>query len=677
MTSMVAKKASHSASVPAAEAPPELALWPEGLNCIDYATRLSALSDYHSPWAITAADTDQVGISQLFMKGQHQVSACPVLDVALRLYVNTGEGWNPVPVLQRQCWPGGWREIGRHGNVEVVHDVFFVSGECIRSRVHMNLPTGEKAPRVAVGGGSNSQCYSYEGDAASDRVKLRISNSGLNRMLRQPHFFAFTLSVIPSVKVSRTTLRTDGVYALPDPEIDTAPQINKRTADKSLGYWIELSVPEQQQWTFDVHLCGSFVSAAPLPPAEAAQQDLAGVLARWKRQLRRVAPALADGYWQRKLTQASANLLSSTVRAEGFGNFSDKLNLLASPLEWCSTAFFWDAMIGSPTLAMIDPDLQAQVIECFGQHMDRGGLMPSFLNAFPKFAAQRWTECQAPIATWAVCKAWRCGGAEVPLARLYPTLKLLNQRWFEVADADGDGFPDWRNTGCVADNSPLYDRYRPGGYNGCFNLPAHKSVSMASYLLMDMRCLEMIAGSLGLTADVAAWQAQRRAFGARVLEELWHAEDGLFYDRDSTFGDATRVKSFFSLLPLWAGIDLSEQDARRAIERHLLNPKEFFGDVPFPSVAYNEPTFDPDGYWRGRTWPHVYFWNTEILSRFGYTREAEIARHRYLRLIASARDIPENHAASIFLLKQNGVPHYSFGTGTLVHFLLNWHQQPL
>ena len=173
------------------------------------------------------------------------------------------------------------------------------------------------------------------------------------------------------------------------------------------------------------------------------------------------------------------------------------------------------------------------------------------------------------------------------------------------------------------------------------------------------------------------WRERQQWISWQILEHLWHPNELIFHDRDTTTGEPTRVKTFFRLLPLWAGVDLPEAEARRAIERHLLNPKEFWGAVPFPSVAYDEPTYDPLGYWRGRAWPHVYFWNAEILSNYGYTREAALAKERYLAVVSGSREIAENYPRQWAKINQAGMPHYSFGTGTLVHFLADWHKEPL
>ena len=38
------------------------------------------------------------------------------------------------------------------------------------------------------------------------------------------------------------------------------------------------------------------------------------------------------------------------------------------------------------------------------------------------------------------------------------------------------------------------------------------------------------------------------------------------------------------------------------INKHLLNPSEFWGEYVIPSIARNDPAFHDQEYWRGRIW---------------------------------------------------------------------------
>ena len=45
----------------------------------------------------------------------------------------------------------------------------------------------------------------------------------------------------------------------------------------------------------------------------------------------------------------------------------------------------------------------------------------------------------------------------------------------------------------------------------------------------------------------------------------------------------------------------------RVVEQHMLNPKEFFRELPFPSLSYDNPRYESGGYWRGKIWPHFVY----------------------------------------------------------------------
>jgi hypothetical protein len=634
----------------------------EFLNSVSYDGHLSVLADHHAPIAVSATDSDQIGVSQLYLKGLHLGSCEPTLQPALRVWLDDGQGWELVGVTERAAWPWGWRETGQTERTRLVQEVWFAANDRLVVRWQVeSLKPGAPAPRLAVGGAFAGAGMSVAGKTLDDGWEWAIHCSGNNLLFRKPFAFDWELRLrVGSVSHGSSEL----------PVVEVAEGCQAFAGEVAL---VGGTATATLEWSF----------SGATAPAEAAPESFAGAEARWRGWLSALPACNPDTrYWRRKRSHAVHDLVTATVRAPGFGNFSNKLAALATPINWSSTNFFWDSMIALPTLGLINPEWAAEIVECYVDHAGPGSLPPYYMNAYPEIPpGQRYQECYAPIASWAVCKLWRCGKAEVPLARLYPSLRTLHERWFEVADHDRDGIPEWRNAGCTADNSPLYDRYAPFSSDPakmtCHNLLPHKSVSLCSYLLMDMRCLESIAVALGKTEEARHWRERQQWLAGQILEHLWHPDEAIFHDRDTTTGEPTRVKTFFSLLPLWAGVDLPESEARRAIEQHILNPKEFWGTVPFPSVAYDEATYDPLGYWRGRTWPHVYFWNAEILSKYGYAREAEVAKERYLAVVSGSREIAENYPSQWAKISQVGMPHYAFGTGTLVHFLADWHQQPL
>ena len=76
------------------------------------------------------------------------------------------------------------------------------------------------------------------------------------------------------------------------------------------------------------------------------------------------------------------------------------------------------------------------------------------------------------------------------------------------------------------------------------------------------------------------------------------------------------VRTPFNLFPLMTG-RLPEHVTRRLVE-HLTDEKEFWSRYPLPTVALNDPKFDPLTMWRGPTWVNVNYLLIEGLQRTGY-----------------------------------------------------------
>jgi hypothetical protein len=114
-----------------------------------------------------------------------------------------------------------------------------------------------------------------------------------------------------------------------------------------------------------------------------------------------------------------------------------------------------------------------------------------------------------------------------------------------------------------------------------------------------------------------------------LVERLWDERRGLFLDAVSPGGARPGVKTWASLAPL-ALPDLPEEIGRRLVEEHLLSEGEFWTPVAPPSVAIDEPGYEPaEGrgpirrYWRGPTWVNSAWLVWLGLRRLGYEVEAQ------------------------------------------------------
>jgi glycogen debranching enzyme len=74
---------------------------------------------------------------------------------------------------------------------------------------------------------------------------------------------------------------------------------------------------------------------------------------------------------------------------------------------------------------------------------------------------------------------------------------------------------------------------------------------------------------------------------------------------------------------------------------HLTNPHEFWPRYPVPSVALDDPTYNPSQMWRGPTWVNVNYLLIEGLQRSGYPDVARNLRRSTLQMVCRQDDIYE------------------------------------
>ena len=134
-----------------------------------------------------------------------------------------------------------------------------------------------------------------------------------------------------------------------------------------------------------------------------------------------------------------------------------------------------------------------------------------------------------------------------------------------------------------------------------------------------------------------------------------------FWDYNHHTRTHRRVKTFYMFWPLFAGMDVPADTVQDLIENVLLDPEQFFGEIPFPSVAYDEPAYDSKGYWRGRSWPHISYWLLQTLVRHGYVKQAKEAARRTLEACSRSPGFPENFASQIKDFDSSGFADYNWG----------------
>ncbi|HEY1807407.1 MAG TPA: trehalase family glycosidase, partial [Acidobacteriaceae bacterium] len=147
------------------------------------------------------------------------------------------------------------------------------------------------------------------------------------------------------------------------------------------------------------------------------------------------------------------------------------------------------------------------------------------------------------------------------------------------------------------DNSPMYDGTF---YDPHTHLIDYADVGLMSLYIADCDALAEIAGILDRPSDQKELSA-RAARYRKSLATLWDPQQGIFLNKDLHTGRFNTRLSPTNFYPLLAHAATPDQ-ARTMIDRHLLNPKEFWGTWVIPSIARDDPAFHDQNYWRGRIW---------------------------------------------------------------------------
>jgi hypothetical protein len=389
------------------------------------------------------------------------------------------------------------------------------------------------------------------------------------------------------------------------------------------------------------------------------------------------APALPPKYANEADQRMYAHAITSlnSLYIQGEGGYTGNGHIPWTTKHILAIAFFWDTAFSCVGAREFAPQLAQEAITCFADNLSPRGAMPGTMSD-----THRAGEGQSPIMTWAAWSTYQSTHDREWLAHIYPSLVSQLRFWFKY-HSSARGLAQYYNAGQIADDSPRFDPVygRPQGNEWIHGL---ESPDMNSFIVVELKCLAQIADALGLVDDAAAWKAQAEALGQLIIDTMYFPEDAMFYDvKLGTREPFTRVKTPNMFLPLWAGVPLPEAEIRKIIEQHMLNPNEFFGEKPFPSVSYDDPTYDPNGYWRGRIWPHFVYWMVQTLWRYGYHAEAELTADRILDLFRATPWLHENYNSATGSgwdpERKIGFPDYNWSDATVIELLLERYKEPL
>lgn len=157
-----------------------------------------------------------------------------------------------------------------------------------------------------------------------------------------------------------------------------------------------------------------------------------------------------------------------------------------------------------------------------------------------------------------------------------------------------------------------------------------KDVPFNAVMVENLKLLSKIATNLGYIEDADFFTKEAENISLAMKKLMF--EDNLFW---STFGESyqkIKVKTWAIFAPLFAKI-LTKKEAKNLVEKHLLNPHEFWTKFPVPTVSLDEPSFDPKGFWRGPVWMTSNWFIYKGLLNYGFLDIAKQIKESSIALV--------------------------------------------
>lgn len=324
------------------------------------------------------------------------------------------------------------------------------------------------------------------------------------------------------------------------------------------------------------------------------------------------------------------------------------------PYQW-----LWDSCFHAIILAQYDAEAAKAELRALFAKQFADGFVPHIIYWTPGVLHLfRWgvegtsSLTQPPMIAYAAWEIHRRTGDKAFLESIYrPMLRYYNYLIFS-RDPRGHhliGIINPDESG--EDNSPRFDA--PLGASAGISIPEHlalrtqlvdrnrecdfdigacmrdffwvKDVPFNAILIENLHALGHIAS---LLEDEEGEQFCKRqsAYIEKAMRERMF-EDGVFWATSGTEYQKLKVHTWAHFAPLFAGL-YSSAEARRLVEEEFNNEKTFCAPYGLRTVSKQEPSYRPDGFWRGPVWMAPHWFAYRGLVRYGFKEEAKKLREK-------------------------------------------------
>jgi glycogen debranching enzyme len=279
------------------------------------------------------------------------------------------------------------------------------------------------------------------------------------------------------------------------------------------------------------------------------------------------------------------------------------------------------------------------------------GRLPDMLNR--GFISRMFTK--PPVHGWCFLKLME-SGIELSVSELrevYEKLSKWTRWWFTFRDGDNDGICRYdHGNECGWDNCTLFDDGVPV-----------EAPELTAYLLLQIKCLSVIASKLGLTREAETRENEYNGLYGRFISHF--DRDGVL--KSVTSGNHEKIESgaLLDCVAIVLGDALSREYFNKIVsilkEENAFLTANGLATESLKSAKYEKGR----SYWRGSIWAPVIMLITDGLERGG---EHELAREialRFCDMVNGKDGIYENYDAVTG--NGNDDPSYTWTAGVFLY----------
>jgi hypothetical protein len=335
-----------------------------------------------------------------------------------------------------------------------------------------------------------------------------------------------------------------------------------------------------------------------------------------------------------------------------------------TPDQW--QIFEWNSFFNALEISIESSQHAIGVVKAVLETQYANGNIPNWRSRFGGSPDRS----QPPIGAYAVLELFQKTGDVELLKFAYPYLRKWHAFWKAKKpngqarrDGNGDGLLEWgSDKDLLAEKGLPWEENAKGEQrakweSGQDDLPNWDDVpfnnetgtltmnclDLNSLYALDAWCLSQIANILNKREEYESFLDEYEKMKDLINNHLWNQREGFYFDRywDGRFSTRKAASNFFPLLAR-----IPDEPRARLMRKHLLNPKEFWGEYVIPSISRDDPAFKDQQYWRGTIWPPTNYLVYQGLKAYGFDAEAsEFARKSsalFMRSWINFQLCPEN-----------------------------------